>query len=62
MFESRAEAEMRLYSEKTAKELALKKQREEDSENDDVAEAPPRADEVDATTETTATTDAETAG
>ncbi|WP_159038102.1 hypothetical protein [Streptomyces sp. WM6386] len=31
MFDLRTEAEMRLHSEKTAKELALKKQRENES-------------------------------
>ncbi|MEU5346978.1 MULTISPECIES: hypothetical protein [unclassified Streptomyces] len=60
MFDLRAEAEMRLHSDRTASELALKKQREEAGENNDVTETPPEADEVHATTETTATTDAET--
>ncbi|WP_265579840.1 hypothetical protein [Streptomyces spongiae] len=44
---------MRLHSEKTARELALKKQREEGGE---------RAVKADATTETTATTEAEPVG
>lgn len=51
---------MRLYSERKARELALKKQREEGSENNDVTETPPRADEVRAPTESTAAADAET--
>ena len=42
MFDLRTEAEMRLHSEKTARELALKKQREE-------APTPPGAGEEDAT-------------
>ncbi|WP_179382429.1 hypothetical protein [Streptomyces sp. SA15] len=54
MFEHRKEAEMRLHSEKLARELALAKQREEES----------RADEGPATdeNETAATTDAEPVG
>ncbi|MEW2401609.1 hypothetical protein [Streptomyces sp. NPDC046862] len=35
VFDLRTEAEMRLHSEKTAKELALKKQREESGEKAD---------------------------
>lgn len=65
MFEHRAEAEMRLHSEKTARELALKRRQEQSgdsTENDDVVETQPRADEAHATTETTVTTDAERAG
>ncbi|KUN74169.1 hypothetical protein AQJ46_00855 [Streptomyces canus] len=55
MFEHRTEAEMRLYSEKMARELALKRrQKEGDStENDDVVDTPPRAGETPATTVTT---------
>lgn len=33
MFDERKEAEMRLYSERLARELALKKEREENAEN-----------------------------
>lgn len=49
VFEQRTEAEMRLYSEKTAKELALKKRRQEESddgmpENDDVVDPSSGAD------------------
>lgn len=55
MFDLRTEAEMRLYSEKMARELALKKKREEGIENDIVTQSPPRVDEGHATTETTAT-------
>jgi hypothetical protein len=39
VFDLRTEAEMRLYSEKTAKELALKKQGEEAAEEHATAEA-----------------------
>ncbi|MEU9788108.1 hypothetical protein AB0H92_45370 [Streptomyces phaeochromogenes] len=53
---------MRLHSDRTARELALKKQRKEGGEDSDVIESPPRADEVHETTETTATTDAEAGG
>ncbi|MFF7165434.1 hypothetical protein ACFZBP_29350 [Streptomyces sp. NPDC008086] len=35
VFDLRTEAEMRLFSEKTARELALKKQREEGVESDE---------------------------
>jgi hypothetical protein len=59
VFEHRTEAEMRLYSERTARELALKKQQEEDGENNDVIETPPGSDEVHATTAPIVTTDAE---
>lgn len=59
MFEHRTEAEMRLYSERAARELALKKQREEGGEDNDVIETPPGSDEVHATTEPIVTTDAE---
>ncbi len=38
MFDERKEAEMRLYSERLARELAMKKQGEEDTENADNAE------------------------
>jgi hypothetical protein len=55
VFDLRTEAEMRLYSEKMARELALKKKREEGIENDIVTQSPPRVDEGHATTETTAT-------
>jgi hypothetical protein len=56
MFEHRTEAEMRLYSERLARELALKRRQKEGdvkndlTENDDVAPA---------TTGTTGTTDPE---
>lgn len=40
MFDLRTEAEMRLHSEKTAKELALKKQREDESGNEGRGDAP----------------------
>lgn len=59
MFEHRTEAEMRLHSERTARELALKKQHEEDGENNDAIETPPGSDEVHATTEPIVTTDEE---
>lgn len=62
MFDLRAEAEMRLYSERLAREIALKKQREEGSEDNIVTQTPPPADKGHATTETTATTDAEPIG
>jgi len=38
VFDLRTEAEMRLHSEKTARELALRKRREESGERDVVAE------------------------
>ncbi|MFF5980957.1 hypothetical protein ACFY78_19135 [Streptomyces olindensis] len=38
MFDERKEAEMRLYSERLARELALKKQSDEDPENTENAE------------------------
>ncbi|WP_407547526.1 hypothetical protein QOM21_00715 [Streptomyces sp. Pv4-95] len=54
MYDLRAEAEMRLHSEKTAKELALKKRREDASENDiDTPTAPP-SDQEHITAQTTA--------
>ncbi|MEV1082462.1 hypothetical protein AB0I98_30235 [Streptomyces sp. NPDC050211] len=59
MFEHRTEAEMRLHSERTARELALKKHQGEDGENNDAIETPPGSDEVQATTEPTVTIDAE---
>ncbi|MES5823772.1 hypothetical protein [Streptomyces sp. RG80] len=40
MFDLRTEAEMRLHSEKTAKELALKKQREDESGDESGNTAP----------------------
>lgn len=43
MFDLRTEAEMRLHSEKTAKELALKKQREDES-GDESGNTAPAAD------------------
>jgi hypothetical protein len=52
MFDFRKEAEMRLHSEKLARELALAKQREEEA----------RADEGHAASEATAVTDAEPVG
>ncbi|WP_329438587.1 hypothetical protein [Streptomyces canus] len=60
MFEHRTEAEMRLYSEKMARELALKRRQKESdvknddsTENEDVVDTSPRADEAPATTVTT---------
>ncbi|WP_406181621.1 hypothetical protein [Streptomyces canus] len=60
VFEHRTEAEMRLYSEKMARELALKRRQKESdvknddsTENDDVVDTSPRADEAPATTVTT---------
>lgn len=57
MFEHRTEAEMRLYSEKMAREIALKRRQKESdvknddsTENDDVVDTSPRADEAPATT------------
>ncbi|GAU71271.1 hypothetical protein SSP35_31_00360 [Streptomyces sp. NBRC 110611] len=50
MFEPRTEAEMRLYSEKLAKELALKRHREESSHSSTDIPTPPPADEEHATT------------
>ncbi|MET9865467.1 hypothetical protein ABZ322_43700 [Streptomyces sp. NPDC006129] len=38
MFDERKEAEMRLYSERLARELAVKKQSEENAENAENAE------------------------
>jgi hypothetical protein len=55
VFDLRTEAEMRLYSEKMARELALKKKREEGIENDLAAQSPPQVDEGQQTTEATAT-------
>ena len=62
MFEHRTEAEMRLYSEKTARELALKR-RQKDSDvekdttqNDDGVDTQFRTGETPATTGTTVTT------
>ena len=40
MFDERNEAEMRLYSERLARELALKKEREETAEPDETPETP----------------------
>ncbi|UYB40957.1 hypothetical protein SLV14_003637 [Streptomyces sp. Je 1-4] len=45
MFDLRTEAEMRLYSEKLAKELALKKLREKGSDSNTDTPKPPPADE-----------------
>lgn len=53
VFEQRTEAEMRLYSDKTAKELALRKRRQE--------EAHSGADEAHVTTETKIPVDPERA-
>ncbi|MEU0945392.1 hypothetical protein ABZ379_21760 [Streptomyces canus] len=66
VFEQRTEAEMRLYSEKTAKELALQKRRQEESddgmpENDDVVDPSSGADGAHVTTETKITKDPERA-
>ncbi|KKD04208.1 hypothetical protein [Streptomyces sp. WM6386] len=38
MYEQRTEAEMRLYSERTARELALKRLQKERGDNDDISE------------------------
>ncbi|MEV7732981.1 hypothetical protein AB0O75_12930 [Streptomyces sp. NPDC088921] len=65
MFEHRTEAEMRLYSEKMARELALKRRQNESdvekdtTENDDVVDTPSLVGETPATTGTTVTTDPE---
>ncbi|MGW7724470.1 hypothetical protein [Streptomyces canus] len=65
MFEHRTEAEMRLYSEKLARELALKRRQKEGdvkndpTDNDDVVDTPSWAGETSATTGTTGTTDPE---
>jgi hypothetical protein len=65
MFEHRTEAEMRLFSEKLARELALKRRQTEGDVNndptgsDDVVDTPSRAGETPATTETTGTADPE---
>ncbi len=65
MFEHRTEAEMRLYSEKTARELALKRRQKESDvekdsgENDDVVDTQLWTGETPATTEATVTTDPE---
>jgi len=65
MFEHRTEAEMRLYSEKTARELALKRRQKESDvkkdsgENDDVVDAPSSAGETPPATGATVTTDPE---
>ncbi len=59
MFEQRTEAEMRLYSEKTARELALQRRRQESDaipensdavENDGVSDPPTWDDEAQAPT------------
>ncbi|MFE2215804.1 hypothetical protein ACFW93_28130 [Streptomyces canus] len=55
MFEHRTEAEMRLYSEKLARELALKRRQKEGVVKND----PTDSDETPAITETTGTTDPE---
>ncbi|UQA94135.1 hypothetical protein [Streptomyces halobius] len=59
MFDRRAEAEMRLYSEQLATELALIKHHGEASDDNTEAQTPPPADESHATAVTTAATDAE---
>ncbi|MFL5993637.1 MAG: hypothetical protein ACJ736_04865 [Streptomyces sp.] len=65
MFEHRTEAEMRLYSERTARELALKRRQKESevkkdgAESDDVVDTPSWSGETPATTGTTVTTDPE---
>jgi hypothetical protein len=65
MFEHRTEAEMRLYSEKMARELALKRRQKESdvekdtTQNDDVVDMPSWTGETPATTGTTVTTDPE---
>ncbi|BBC29597.1 hypothetical protein SGFS_008910 [Streptomyces graminofaciens] len=55
MFDLRTEAEMRLHSEKTARELALQKQREDGSVDAIAARTPSQAGEVPETDETSAT-------
>ncbi|WP_329219400.1 hypothetical protein OG352_22970 [Streptomyces sp. NBC_01485] len=55
MFDLRTEAEMRLHSERTARELALKKQREDAVENENANEG--QNGHVAVTAETAATTD-----
>ncbi|MFE0380817.1 hypothetical protein ACFW1M_35820 [Streptomyces inhibens] len=62
MFDRRAEAEMRLYSEKLARELALKRHREEGSEHNIDTQTTSPADEGHAAAEATATADAERVG
>lgn len=64
MFDLRTEAEMRLYSDKLARELALKKQREgeEGSQDNIVAQTPPLTDEGQTTDETTPTTGTQPVG
>ncbi|MFJ8780777.1 hypothetical protein [Streptomyces sp. NPDC102476] len=65
MFEHRTEAEMRLYSERMARELALKRRQKESdvekdaTQNDDVVGTPSWTGETPATTGTTVTTDPE---
>ena len=49
MFDLRTEAEMRLYSDRMAKELAVKKRREEGGEEQGVADATVAAEEGQAT-------------
>ncbi|MEU1185722.1 hypothetical protein ABZ464_50570 [Streptomyces sp. NPDC005820] len=61
MFEERAEAEMRLNSEKRARELARAMRREDDNDDDNGTETPPGADDTQPGTDTTAVTDAEPA-
>lgn len=62
MFDLRSEAEMRLHSEKLAKELALAKQREEGSESTTGTHVSPQAGEGKGTAETAAVTEAEPVG
>jgi hypothetical protein len=64
MFEHRTEAEMRLYSEKMARELALQRRQKEsdvekDTTEDDVVDTPSWTGETPAITGTTVTTDPE---
>ena len=60
MFDRRTEAEMRLHSEKLARELATRKRREEDREKELVTHAPPRGGEERAVAETEAAAKATT--
>lgn len=62
MFDRRTEAEMRLHSEKLARELAVAKQREGGREKELVTHAPPRAGEERAVAETEAVTGADPSG
>ncbi|WNM29389.1 hypothetical protein RKE30_02760 [Streptomyces sp. Li-HN-5-11] len=60
MFDRRTEAEMRLHSEKLARELSMAKQRERDREKELVTHAPPRGGEERAVAESEAAAEAAT--